>query len=43
MQIESLGQIALPVADPDRSQTFYGDTLGLALLYRFGHLVFFST
>lgn len=43
MQIDSVGQIALPVADPDRSRAFYGDTLGLALLYRFGHLVFFWT
>ncbi|HEX2134391.1 MAG TPA: VOC family protein [Microvirga sp.] len=41
--IEGIGQIALPVTDPDRSQTFYGETLGLSLLYRFGSLVFFST
>ena len=43
MHIESVGQIALPVADPDRSQSFYGDALRLPLLYRFGTLVFFST
>ena len=42
MHIESVGQIALPVADPDRSQAFYGESLGLSLLYRFGKLVFFS-
>jgi methylmalonyl-CoA/ethylmalonyl-CoA epimerase len=41
--IEDVGQIALPVTDPDRSQAFYGDLLGLPLLYRFGALVFFST
>ena len=40
--IESVGQIALPVSDPDRSQAFYGETLGLPFLYRFGALVFFS-
>ena len=42
MQIDSVGQIALPVADPDRSEAFYGEALGLRLLYRFGNLVFFS-
>ena len=41
--LEGVGQIALPVADPDRSQSFYGETLGLPLLFRFGQLVFFST
>lgn len=41
--IQDVGQIALPVTDPDRSQAFYGDVLGLPLLYRFGALVFFST
>ena len=41
--IENVGQIALPVTDPDRSQAFYADVLGLPLLYRFGPLVFFST
>ena len=40
--IEAVGQIALPVTDPDRSQAFYGELLGLSLLYRFGPLVFFS-
>jgi catechol 2,3-dioxygenase-like lactoylglutathione lyase family enzyme len=40
--IEAVGQIALPVANPDRSQEFYGETLGLPFLYRYGPLVFFS-
>ena len=40
--IDSVGQIALPGSDPDRSQAFYGETLGLPFLYRFGALVFFS-
>ena len=38
----SLGQVALPVTDPDRAEAFYRDVLGLALLYRFGDLVFFD-
>ena len=40
--VEGVGQIALPVSDPDRSQAFYGEALGLPFLYRFGPLVFFS-
>jgi methylmalonyl-CoA/ethylmalonyl-CoA epimerase len=40
--IEKIGQIALTVADADRSQTFYGEVLGLPLLYRFDTLVFFD-
>jgi len=42
-RIVDVGQIALPVADPDRSQAFYGELLGLPLLYRYGPLVFFAT
>jgi methylmalonyl-CoA/ethylmalonyl-CoA epimerase len=42
MPIASLGQIALPVSNADRAQAFYGDTLGLPLLYRYGDLVFFD-
>ncbi len=41
--IEGVSQIALPVTDPDRSQAFYGETLGLRFLYRFGSLIFFAT
>jgi methylmalonyl-CoA/ethylmalonyl-CoA epimerase len=40
--LEGVGQIALNVRDVERSQAFYGETLGLLLLYRYGHLVFFS-
>ena len=42
MPLSSLGQIALPVSDADRAAQFYGDVLGLPLLYRFGNLVFFD-
>lgn len=42
MPLGLLGQIALPVSNADRAQAFYGDTLGLKLLYRFGSLVFFD-
>jgi len=37
-----LGQIALPVADADRSEAFYERSLGLPKLFRFGTLVFFD-
>lgn len=37
-----IGQIALPVTDPDRSEAFYATVLGLRKLYRFGELVFFD-
>ncbi|GAB4472885.1 MAG: hypothetical protein OHK0044_16820 [Burkholderiaceae bacterium] len=37
-----IGQIALHVADADRAERFYRDTLGLAPLFRFGDLVFFD-
>ena len=37
-----VGQIALGVADADRSETFYGVVLGLTKLFRFGGLVFFD-
>ncbi len=43
INIEGVGQIALAVSDPDRSQAFYGEILGLPLLYRHDSLVFFST
>lgn len=35
-----VGQIALGVADADRSEAFYGELLGLKKLFRFGGLVF---
>lgn len=37
-----LGQVALTVSDVDRAERFYGDTLGLRKLYRFGDLLFFD-
>ena len=40
--IESVGQIALTIADADRSEAFYRDVLGLRPLYRYGPLVFFD-
>ena len=42
MPLARIGQIALPVSDPDRAETFYGETLGLQKLFRFGTLVFFD-
>ena len=40
--LAALGQIALSVADADRAQAFYRDTLRLPFLFRFGALVFFD-
>ena len=37
-----VGQIALSVASADRSEDFYGESLGLRKLFRFGGLVFFD-
>lgn len=37
-----IGQIAHAVSDADRAQAFYGDRLGLPLMYRHGDLVFFD-
>lgn len=37
-----VGQIALGVADADRSEAFYGGVLGLRKLFRFGGLAFFD-
>jgi len=37
-----VGQIALGVADADRSEAFYGGVLGLPKRFRFGGLVFFD-
>lgn len=42
MKLGTLGQIALPVSDADRSEHFYGELLGLPKLFRFGTLVFFD-
>lgn len=40
MGLSMLGQMALPVADADRSDAFYGAALGLRKLSRAGNLVF---
>ncbi|HET6333666.1 MAG TPA: VOC family protein [Polyangiales bacterium] len=37
-----VGQVALNVANADRSEVFFGETLGLRKLFRFGTLVFFD-
>lgn len=37
-----VGQIALSVANADRSEAFFSETLGLRKLFRFGTLVFFD-
>jgi methylmalonyl-CoA/ethylmalonyl-CoA epimerase len=37
-----VGQVALSVANADRAEAFYGETLGLRKLFRFGGLVFFD-
>ncbi len=42
MNLATIGQLAMPVSNADTSQQFYGDKLGLKLLYRFGDLVFFD-
>lgn len=42
LNLSHIGQIGLPVSDPDRSEAFYADVLGLRKLYRFGDLVFFD-
>jgi methylmalonyl-CoA/ethylmalonyl-CoA epimerase len=42
MSLSRIGQIALPVSDANRAEAFYGDTLGLKKLFRFGELVFFD-
>jgi methylmalonyl-CoA/ethylmalonyl-CoA epimerase len=42
MTLSRIGQIALPVSDADRAEAFYGATLGLKKLFRFGDLIFFD-
>ncbi len=42
MALARIAQIALPVADADRSEAFYADSLGLPKLFRYGELVFFD-
>lgn len=42
LNLDHIGQIALPVSDVDRAEAFYGKVLGLRKLYRFGELAFFD-
>ena len=42
LNLNQIGQIALPVGDIDRAEAFYGKVLGLRKLYRFGDLTFFD-
>src|ERR1700689_3370087 len=42
LDINHIGQIALPVTDVDRAEAFYRDALGLRQLYRFADLTFFD-
>ena len=42
LNLSHIGQIGLPVSDPDRSEAFYANVIGLRKLYRFGDLVFFD-
>jgi methylmalonyl-CoA/ethylmalonyl-CoA epimerase len=42
LNLSHIGQIALPVTDVDRSETFYETVIGLRKLYRFGDLSFFD-
>ncbi|MET0273223.1 MAG: VOC family protein [Phenylobacterium sp.] len=40
--LNQIGQIAIPVANTDRSEQFYEQALGLRKLYRYGDLAFFD-
>jgi len=42
LDLNRIGQIALPVTDVDRAEAFYRTALGLRFLYRFGDLTFFD-
>jgi len=42
LNLNHIGQIALPVIDVDRAETFYENVMGLRKLYRFGDLSFFD-
>lgn len=42
MALSLIGQITLPVSNPDVSEAFYRDKLGLPFLFRYGNLVFFN-
>src|SRR5262245_52313040 len=42
LNLQHIGQISLAVADVDRAERFFGETLGLRRLFRFGDLCFFD-
>ena len=42
MNIERIGQIAIPVKDLDRAVEFYRDMVGLTFLFRVPNLAFFD-
>ncbi|MGA8756395.1 MAG: VOC family protein [Stellaceae bacterium] len=42
LNLNHIGQIALPVVDTDRAEAFYENVIGLRKLYRFGDLSFFD-
>jgi methylmalonyl-CoA/ethylmalonyl-CoA epimerase len=42
LNLNQIGQIALPVVDTDRAEAFYEKVIGLRKLYRFGDLSFFD-
>ena len=42
LNLNQIGQIGIGVLDVDRAEAFYGGTLGLRMLYRFGDLLFFD-
>jgi len=42
LNLNQIGQIALPVTDIERAEAFYGGVIGLRKLYRFGDLTFFD-
>ena len=42
LNLNQIGQIALPCSDIERTEAFYAGVLGLRKLYRFGDLTFFD-
>jgi methylmalonyl-CoA/ethylmalonyl-CoA epimerase len=42
LNLNQIGQIALPVADVDRAEAFFAQALGFKKLFRFGDLCFFD-
>jgi len=42
LNLNQIGQIALPVTDVDRAEAFYENVIGLRELYPFGDLSFFD-